>query len=708
MNESFVDLYMKLISGEITPEEAEDVMNSSAARSLILYHLNKDKVNPLLPYDVSEITAIVNIAQFIYNNGGGSTGLSDSEFDTLYSIMIDNNGGEDIVSAPILESGNKIESHKYVNMRGTLTKIYYLTMDEERKNPSRRYLDEWKSTMENKIFNSTGKRVNLDNYEVYVFPKFDGVSGIFEMDENGNLIKTLTRGFTKTNEAENITMHFKTFAKRKYNEFGKRPYGLKTEIMMMESDFDWYNKTYNTNYKSTRSIVSAIINSGEYDPQASRLLHVIPLRVGLENGEEEVASEAFKDYPYLRCMLKDREVIRNFALKHRYVNDGLRTDGAVIRIIDPEIQKILGRENDKNLYEVAYKFTEESEMTEVLDIKYEVGLFGRITPVAVCKPVKLKGNTVDSPSLGSYGRFKQLKLRKGDKVKILYDIIPYLDFDNDCEHRGGKLFEFPTECPECGEPLNIKDGEALAICKNPDCPCRIKGKILNYLNNMRISGISYGVLDKLYENGIVSSILDIYDIKDNVSKIVDISGFGSKKVKSWIEEIESHMDVMDYTLLGSIGISGVGEITFKKIMELFTIDELMEMVENKDLTPVWTNIKGISEDSAMKIMKGLYENKKLISKLDKVLVIHSYKNSKKALFSACFSDIRDSKLEDWIIENGGDVVKSVTKKTSILIVPENHRETSKVISAKNNNVPIVLIDDAKEYIKTKIIKSKLE
>lgn len=695
-------LYTNMLLGKTSCEEAYEIMKSKEIRNLINSYINKDKINKLIPYseeDMQNIYMIINITQFIYNNSGCETGLTDTEYDILYAIMIAN-GGSDIISVPIVPKSNTLCYHKYPALRGTLTKTFYLTPDEERTNPSRKYLDEWKSSMESKIFTKTGKHIDLDNEEVYVFPKFDGVSGIFEIGEDDSLERALTRGFTETNEAENITHIFKLFKKRKYREYAKVPYGLKTEIMMMEEDLKYYNERYKTDYKNTRSIVSAIINSDEYDVEKSSLLHIVPLRVGTEDGEQELAEDVFKDYPYIRCRLKDREVIRKFALEHRYVHGGLRTDGAVIYIINPEIQKILGRENNKNNYEVAYKFTEEVEFSKLKGITFNLGLFGRLAPVAHVKPVKLKGNTIENISLGSVGRVKDLKLRKGDKVKVLYDIIPYLSFDDECEHNeDGELFEIPEVCPECGEDLEFSESGEIAFCINKNCPCRIKGKILNYLNKMNIDGISYGIIDKLYEYDLVTSIKDLYKLEKKTKKIIDIEGFGTKSVLSWIDSINDKRTVQDYILLGSLGIEGVSKKTFEKIMVEMTIDELIDLVENNNISHL-VSIPSIQDKTANKIIEGIKENKKLIDFLQDELTILSSKGGNDKLYSVCFTKIRDEEKEKFIESTNGQVVDSLTKNTTFLVVPSLDIESSKVSKAKKYGIRVIQIDDLETAILT--------
>ena len=107
----------------------------------------------------------------------------------------------------------------------------------------------------------------------------------------------------------------------------------------------------------------------------------------------------FSDFPTCVCLLGDREVIRNFANGNRYVltkgGQHLRTDGVVITITDSTIQQILGRDNDINNFEVAYKFTEETAYTTVKDVEFYASAFGYITPVLVTNDIILKGNTIN-------------------------------------------------------------------------------------------------------------------------------------------------------------------------------------------------------------------------------------------------------------------------------------------------------------------------
>lgn len=688
--------------------ECSEVIKQDDVQHTIQFLLSKSRNREMIDKeDLYLINSIIKVLQSIYNYDSIDTGVSDSDYDRLYEII--SNNDIEVVSTPVL-SNNKIDYHKYPSLRGTLDKIYALDEDEIMANPSRRSLQDFVKTSENTIKEKTGKTVDLWEEEVYVFPKWDGVSCIFEIEDDV-MKKALTRGYTETNEAENITHIFQTI-KSKIPTSGesKATYGLKTEIMCHDEDLEYYNKKYNTDYKNTRSIVISILNSQEIDDRVN-LLQIQKLRTSVidENGNEqlqELADEVFKD-PFIRCKLKETDKIKSFALAHKNVK-GLRCDGAVIYIINKELQKILGRKNHKNKYEVAYKFTEEIGYSKIKDIKFNVGLFGTIAPVACIKPIKLKGNTIENISLGSIPRFKFLNLAKNDIVRIRYDIIPYLEFDEndpECKRSGNKPFELISNCPDCGEPLTyrkIKSTESesaesgILECSNSKCPCRIKGKILNYLRKMNIDGISYAIVSDLYNAGYLKSIKDLYKLEKNRHGIINLPGFGETLLDNILIEIDDHSTVDDYVLLGSIGIHGISKKKFKKILDMISLNELLEACENHN-TIILKACPGIEESSANKIIEGINENIKLIDfLLEKLTVIHSQQEPVR--FSVCFTKIRSKDIENLIKSKNGRVDDNVTKTTDILVVPSLNTESNSVEKAKKYGTKIIPINEIEEYI----------
>ena len=686
------DCLKALKEKRITPEDGARFLKTEVSRDEINYFLknqNDKKSDFDFERDVPVLKNIIGIALYIYTFSGTDTGLSDSEYDILYSLYVRLTGDD---SFTINDNGKEEKDrHAYPILRGTLDKIYSLGEKDEyqRVNEHRESLDKWIQRREDEIYTKTGRHVDLNKEEVFVFPKWDGCSCVFEFNENGKLEKALTRGYTKMNTAKNITCHFKGLE----DEWDGCAHGLKTEIMVKNSDIELYESRTGKHYAQSRSVASSIINQ-DNECGSEDLLVIKRLRMIKKGGEIETLSPYAFDDPFIKCRLGDRDAILNFALTHRVVND-LRCDGVVIHLINKDLIKILGRENDKNRYEVAYKFTEEYTYSEIVDIDFQMGLFGRLAPVARIKPVKLKGNTISSVSLGSMAIYRKMNFSKGDKIKILYDIIPCFAIDENCKISMKNPIGEPRYCPSCGHLLE-KDGDIVA-CRNPKCDWVIKGRILNYLNKMKIDNISFATVSLLYDKKFIKDIDDLYKLKDHKKELAKLDGFGKQKVERFLSTIESsRTGFTDWMLLGAIGIEGSSQKTFKSIMNLYTIDDLMDMVDHEDYD-LLTLVPGIGEKKAKKILKSLKHSKELLHNLLKYVEVE-HETSHRNLFKVCFTKIRDKELEDFIEEKGGEVTDNVTNSTDFVIVPNLYVSSSKIEKAKKNNIPIIEIDKAKEYI----------
>lgn len=689
------------ITSEDNLKKAVKIMTSREIKDTIFDFLKSAEKNEK---DLSDdrknfLKSLIHVSNSIYNYSGENTGMSDSEYDILCEYYKALSGDSQILSEKVV--GDNLSYHKFPSLRGTLDKIYKLTEDDVLKNKSQSTIEDWVKTTEASYYGSTGERINLYEEEVIVMPKFDGCSCVFEFDKNGELSRALTRGNTETNEAQDITHIFRNSGikppiKSKYEV------GLKTEVMILDSDLEEVNSMSIRPYKNTRSLCSSITNSDECDGR-EKFLKIIPLRyTELVDGKEteQLLPNQVMDYPYLICKLKELEKIRDFAINHKTVRPGYRCDGAVIRLTNPKLQKVLGRKGNKQKFEVAYKFTEETTYSKIIDIDFTTGLFGRITPRAIFEEVKLKGNTIQKASMGSIAVFDELGIAKGDTVKIIYDIIPYVTFDeNDpyCKRSGKKPIERPLLCHECGEELETSEKGGILYCNNEKCPSRVRGKILNYCKKMDIANISYNTIEDFYFEGFLRGIEDLYDLHNHINSISQISGYGMKKIQKILDEIDSHKTVIPSLLLGSIGIEGISVKTFKKVLEYINIDEILEVCEDNNHN-FFTVIPGIKDKSARRIVKGINENRNLIDFLIRELDLLDEPKLGSKDFSVVFTKVRDEELEKFIEENNGEVSDSLTKTTSFVVTPVKGTKSSKVSKAEQYGIPIITKDEVIDYI----------
>lgn len=697
---TFEKLLSDLTFNMISPIEAYEEMKSKEKMKTINFyaHVNDFSKEPLKGNQLQELNSIVKILQILYNSKIDSP-VSDETYDSLQETLIDL--GIPRLTGSIEINDNKKVSHKFTNLRGTLDKVYYLFPDEERTNKSRKYLDEWINSTQSLYKRKSGKDINLNDQKVIIQNKYDGVSVIEEF--HGDKPLWLSRGDTANNRASDVSHIMNIFN----DVFGTDKHiGQKYEILISEESKDKINKLVSDQYKNSRQIVTSIMNSLEPDFKVD-FLHPVPLRI-MEDGKdiEDIHPMLIEKYPTLICKLSERDKIKEFANNHKYVNingERLRTDGIVITLLDDNIKRVLGRDNNINNFEVAYKFTEEYAYSKVIDCEFYVSDFSYVTPVLVVNDVILKGNTINHISLSNKERFDELNLHYGDEVKVLYDIIPYVVIDNKCRRmNNGRKIEFVKYCPACKHELDLS--KVQVQCNNPECPSRIIGTILNYCNNLRIQNIGYSTIETLYRLGFLKhGIRSLYKLRKKSLDIQNIDGFGQIKTKKIINEIESKRNLFDYELFGSIGINGLSIKTFKIIFQHIKMDDIINMINMKNfslLNEKLIKINGIGESKSELLINYFKDTKKrseFFKLLEEIKLESSFNkiNNKKIVFTGCRPD---QELINYLQSKGYDYSDNWVNSASYLVVPNKEFYSSKIDKADKHNVKIVTINELREVL----------
>lgn len=635
------------------------------------------------------IEFIIRILQNIYNNSGVESPVSDEDYDKLYEIFL-NISERDIVGGDNMVRNNKeIANHLYPDLRGTLDKIHFIT-DKEKGNDKRKSLEGWMKSAVNRL----GRNLTDNEWLATLYPKFDGVSVVFECDKYSKTIQALTRGDTDANEAT-ILKIFKLI-QFKPIEGWDSDFGVKTEVIMTYDNFKKFCKKYGA-FKSPRSAVSSIVNSSEAVVDMLRYITIVPLRYqNFDTKEIIIPPEATLNYPSIVTNLNsDRNRMEAIESIKSTMSEimGIPIDGVVIRLNDPNIQRELGRDGAINKYEVAYKFAPTGVRTKVIDVEFCIGLLGNITPVAIIEPIVMEGNTIENVSLNSIDRFESLHLHKGDEVLIKYDIIPYAYIDDSCKKSNGEPILTPTHCQYCGEQLVY---DPVLRCVNNNCPSRQIGKIVNYTEKMNIENVSLGTVTYLFKEGYLTSIEDLYRLEDRKKSLAELKGLGSKSVERIIKGINKRKEVFDYDLLGSIGIPSVSSKTFKQISNIYYIDDIIEIAEKNQLGKL-TEIRGIQEKTANKIIVGILMNLELIQFLRSVLrVKHDGREYK---MKVVFTKVRDKDFEKYLDSKDIEVCESYSKNVDMIICEKENTSSSKVDKAKKDGKKVLTIKEAYSFFK---------
>lgn len=696
---TFESIKEALISGKMTPDNVRDLIVDKDHLKRIKYFLRISdfRKDQMKDSQLQELNAIVNILQILYTSPAGSP-ITDSEYDTLEEMLVDM-GVPRLTGSIEINSANKVE-HTFKSMRGTLHKVYSLTPDDVVANKSRKSLDEWIQSISMKYFQATGERLDFNTVPITLTPKFDGTSAILEISKGKPL--WLTRGDTDNNKASDVSHIMKSF-----NDVwvtSDDSMAIKFEVMCSEESKDAINELYRQHpYHNSRQIVTATINANEPDFKVDHL-YPVPLRI-IHEGEdvEQIHPKMFSDFPTMVCRLGDREIIRQFSLANKYVvtkhGHHLRTDGVVITITDPTIQRILGRDNNINNFEVAYKFTEETAYTTVRNVEFYVSEFGYVTPVLVTNDVILKGNTINHISLSNKERFDELALCYGDQIKILYDIIPYATIDGYCRRvKNGRRIDFVKNCPRCGHELNL---DAVQVkCTNPECPSRIIGRMMNFCNSLRIQNIGSTTIEDLYNEGLLKNgIRSLFKLKNKKVDIEMLPGFGKAKTRKIISEIEAKRRLKDYEFFGALGIEGLSIKTFKLIFERIKLEDFMNCIKVKNFDKLKADlmsIQGIGEAKAQ-VLASYFKDRDNYNELEKLMkeitLYETYGANSGTSGRIVFSGIRpDSDTERILMNNGYDVSDSWSNSAKYLVIPRSDYTSNKVNSAKSSGVPIIALD----------------
>ena len=342
--------------------------------------------------------------------------------------------------------------------------------------------------------------------------KLDGLS-ISIQYENGRLVRGITRGDGEIGEdvTENI-MQIDSIP-----QILKEPVTLEVrgEIVLPISNFNKVNKMREEAgedvFANPRNAASGTIRQLESSIVKDRGLDCyLYFLVNAQNYNLQKHSDSIK---YLEKLgfktTKVFEIYKDFSLLEKAIEKwhvereklDFETDGLVIKLDEFAYYSALGSTTKSPRWAIAYKFPAEKAKTKLLDITFQVGRTGVITPVAELEPVELSGSVVRRASLHNFDEIKRKDIKIGDFVYIekAAEIIPQVIEPVICERTGSeKEIEMPESCPSCGHKLIKIDDQVAIKCVNPACPEIIKRKIEYFVSRdaMNITGLGEKIIEK--------------------------------------------------------------------------------------------------------------------------------------------------------------------------------------------------------------------
>ena len=376
------------------------------------------------------------------------------------------------------------------------------------------------------------------------------------------------------------------------------------------------------------------------------------------------------------------------------------TDGIVLKVNSLRQQRALGYTAKSPRWAIAYKFKAERERTKLLEVTYQVGRTGAITPVANMEPVQLAGTTVKRATLNNEDFIRSFDLHLGDYVYVEKggEIIPKIvGVDTEARTEGLEPVRFITHCPECGAELVRYEGEAAYYCPNDaGCPPQIKGRIEHFISRkaMNIDSLGPETIDDYYRQGLIKNIADLYLIQ-----VQQINGDGSreKSARKVVQSIEASKSVPFERVVFALGIRFVGETSAKILARKFKTMDALQAATAEQLVEA----DGIGDVIAGSIVSYFAnpDNQAIISRLreyglqmqlsEEQLAGQSDKLAGMSIvISGVFQKHSRDEYKAMIEQHGGKNVGSISGKTSFILAGDN-MGPSKLQKAEKLGVRIV-------------------
>jgi DNA ligase (NAD+) len=597
----------------------------------------------------------------------GNPLISDEEYDRLLEEYLKENGED---KRPYLRQK---QSGVINGLVGTLPKVYGV------REPMREGQDTYEKWFHRKGINPNAK--------IIIQPKFDGASIAF--DKSGRFF---TRGDYQNGESVDVTDLFKNHNVSKYMK--ESTDGVKFEAIMSHENFYSAGIDELGSYLKPLDVVNAIIHSR--NDKVSNYITLIPLRESV-GGDEYVCSE-LQTVSLVTSTADDFETIQQFIVDK--LNDGATVEyGGRHYSIDGVVVSVLGPDNETQ-EEIAIKILNDINETKLVDVVFQFGKTGKITPVAIVEPVQFCDGkrTVDHITVSTLDRVNEMNLRKGDTVRVMYNIVPYL---LDSAQDGYERIQLPTHCPKCGAPFEYTSLKTVR-CTNPVCQGRKLGSIIRYCEKMKMMGLGESTITTLFDEGFIKEIDDLYTL--TVEDITSLPGFKETSATNILKAIhDNSQDVPVCRWLGALPFLDVDskkwELLITSVLgndEMYrsnVIRHIFQEAPDEFDTLLVQNVRGIGTATIKAMNEGFIANKEMFKRLIKFITFKSTTNVSNR-GRVCLTGTRDKTVIDYLTKKGYQVTDSLTKDTVLVVRPDPMFESGKTKKAYDLGIKIITINEA--------------
>jgi DNA ligase (NAD+) len=545
-------------------------------------------------------------------------------------------------------------------------------------------------------------------------PKVDGVA-VSLLYENGTLRYAATRGDGTV--GDDITQNIRTIQSVPERLHGTAPKLLEVrgEVYMDKRGFEKLNeerkKAELPLFANPRNAAAGSLKQLDPAIVAQRPLGVVFYGTGATEGVDvDLHSKIFPFLKKLGLSATEKfwradsveKILEAIHELDRIRRDfPYQTDGAVVKVDAFAQRERLGFTAKSPRWAIAYKYEAERVETRLIDILVQVGRTGVLTPVAVLEPVTVSGSRVSRATLHNEDEIKRKDIRIGDTVVIekAGEVIPaVVSVRTDLRSGHEKKFQMPKVCPECGSKVVKDEGQVAIRCINSQCPAQLKRRIEHFASRgaMDIEGLGEMMVEQLVGRALVREISDIYEL--TADKMLILERMGEKSIGNLLQAIERSKTRPLWRLIFGLGILHVGEGASRALAEHFrSLKKLMEAsAEELQRIPDVGEVVGRSIEQFFREKR----NRKMIERLEQLGVRPRMEPRRGQstdspfagstwVLTGTLSEPRDV-IAEMIIQRGGKVSTSVSKKTNYLLAGEE--PGSKLAKAKQ--LAVRVLDEA--------------
>ncbi|KGM95960.1 NAD-dependent DNA ligase LigA [Clostridium novyi A str. 4552] len=634
--------------------------------------------------------------------------VSDKDYDKKYDklVELEKETGLVLPYSPTQRVGDvvlsKFNKYTHKGKLWSLGKAQSLKEVEDWHNKNVKVVNEYNLTHEDK----------LPFIKYIVTKKFDGLTINCTYNEDGILVTAATRGTGEI--GEEITAQAKTIKTIPLKIDNHAVIEVHGEAIMTKEAFEEYNKVAVVPLKNLRNGAAGALRNLNVKETARRNLSAFFYDIGYNEGTPfKTYSEMLKfikkqgipmdDYAKQCSTIEEIEKEINYI---EQIRDKLNydIDGAVIAVDDMRTRELLGYTVKFPKWALAYKFEAQEATTKLLEVEWNVGRSGRVTPTAILEPVEIGGVTVKRATLNNMDDIERKGVKLGSTVFLRRsnDVIPEIMGVVEESLEGAKDIEAPTTCPYCGSEI-VQEGVHY-FCENTlSCKPQLVKSIVHFGSReaMNIAGFSEKTAEQLFEELDIKSISDLYRIKKE--DLLKLNRFGEKKAQNLIDAIENSKDCDLPSFIYALGIPSVGKKTSTDLCKKFKTLDNLKKAKIEELV----SVEDIGDIVAQSVLD-FFNDETILKSVDELLslgVTPKFKeekieenifNGKTVVVTGSLSSFSRNEIKEKLQSLGAKVAGSVSKKTDYVLVGKD--PGSKYEKAVQLNIKIISEDEFKNMI----------